>query len=217
MVGFNGKTCAEEFRAVFPGDGGGPYNIADYSGDGKLELGSAGTTNFATFDITGKLIWKQATKDASSNQTGATTFDFDGDGGNEIVYNDEDYLRIYNGKTGSVLYETKNSSGTLFEYPIIVDADEDGHANIIVHANNCFNYTNKSAVGIKMFAAPKNDWVGTRTIWNQHGYNPLLVNDNGSLTNIKPEKIYKPWLKGEHLAGFRNNIPKPEIKSECKK
>ena len=216
VYAFNGKTCAKIFEKPFPGGGGGPFNFADFDGDGELNFGSAGKTNFAAFNPDGSTLWTSVTKDASSYQTGATTFDFNGDHKNEIVYNDEDYLRIYDGASGKVLYQIENSSGTLYEYPIIVDTDGDGHANIVVHANDCFNYTNKSAYGIRVFEAPKNDWVGTRGIWNQHAYDPLLVNDDGTLTGVDAEKIWKPWLKSKHLVGFRNNIAKPDIKPECK-
>ena len=56
----------------------------------------------------------------------------------------------------------------------------------------------------------------TRPIWNQHAYNPLLVNANGDLVGINPDTIYKPWLKAAYLVVFRNNIPKPQVDSECK-
>jgi len=215
VIGYNGQSCAQVFSVAFPGTGGGPYNVGDYTGSGELKFGAAGKVNFAAFNGDGSSLWQKPTKDASSAKTGATTFDFNGDGKYEIVYNDEDYLRIYDGASGSVLYQMPNSSGTLWEYPVIADVDGDGHANIVVHANDCFDYTNRSARGIRVFQAPDNSWVGTRSIWNQHAYNPLLVKSNGGLTGIDPDTIWKPWLKAKYLTGFRNNIPMPKIKAEC--
>jgi hypothetical protein len=214
-VGINGSTCELLFETEFNGGGGGPYNIADLNGDEALEFGAAGAEFYSTFLPDGSHFWEKATKDKSSAATGATTFDFNADGKNEVVYNDEDFLRIFDGRTGDVLYETANSSGTLLEYPVIVDADGDGHANIVVHANDCFNYTNKSAKGIRVFQDPDNKWVGTRSIWNQHAYDPLLVSESGEIAGINQEKIYKPWLSKKHLVGFRNNIPRPN--KECVK
>jgi hypothetical protein len=215
IVGINGATCELLFETEVKGGGGGPLNISDLNGDGNLDFGTAGAEFYATFLPNGDPFWEKPTKDKSSMATGATTFDFNTDGKNEIVYNDEDFLRIFDGRTGKTLYETANSSGTLVEYPVIVDTNGDGHANIVVHANDCFSYTNKSAKGIRVFQDPDNKWVGTRSIWNQHAYDPLLVSETGEIAGIDQEKIYKPWLSKKHLVGFRNNIPRPN--KECKK
>lgn len=214
--GYDGKTCEQRFATPFPGGDGGPYNMGDLDGDGKLDFVSAGGTSISALDGTGKVLWSKPTKDGSSKVTGSTMFDFNGDGKTEVVYNDEDFLRVYEGATGKVLYEIENSSGTLVEYPVVADVDGDGKANIVVGANDCFDYTNKSAKGVRVFKDEADRWVGTRKIWNQWGYDPLLVGDGGSLTKVDAAKIQKPWLKSPHLAGFRNNIPHPSVKDDCK-
>jgi hypothetical protein len=43
------------------------------------------------------------TQDCSSAFTGSSVFDFDGNGKAEVVYADEQYMRIYDGTTGDVL------------------------------------------------------------------------------------------------------------------
>ena len=62
----------------------------------------------------------------SSSATGSSVFDFEADGAAEVVYNDECFLRAYEGATGRVLFQVPNSSRTATEYPVIVDVDTDG-------------------------------------------------------------------------------------------
>lgn len=221
ILGFNGATCEKVMEAANAhgaGAGestiglGGPLNIADFDGDDILDLGFAGKGFYYAYKADGTQLWAVPTVDVSSGVTGSTTFDFNGDGKNEIVYNDEHFLRIYEGATGKVFYKTPNSSFTAREYPIIVDVDGDGSANIVVASNKC---SGGSFSGIRAFSSPNDNWVRTRKIWNQHGFSPLLVKNSGKVTSINSESIYKPWLKSEHLVGLRNNIPQPKIKDEC--
>ena len=54
-------------------------------------------------------------------------FDFDGDGKAEVVYSDQNRLRVFEGPTGNILIERCNTTATLIEYPVIADVDNDGH------------------------------------------------------------------------------------------
>jgi hypothetical protein len=90
--------------------GGGPPTIADFDGDGTPDIAIAGGVGYAVFDgveIMDPLVadldafmWISPSKDCSSAQTGSSVFDFDGDGLAEVVYGDEQRLRIYRGATG---------------------------------------------------------------------------------------------------------------------
>ena len=57
------------------------------------------------------------------------------DGKAEVVYSDQNRLRIYEGPTGDVLLERCNTTATLIEYPVIADVDNDGQADIVVVSN----------------------------------------------------------------------------------
>ncbi len=162
-----------------PGGGrGGPPTVADFDGDGLPEIGVAGGSAYAVFDPDGDsaVRWSSPTQDLSSNITGSSVFDFDGDGRAEVVYNDECYMRVYAGTDGTVLAQVPQNSHTLIEYPVIVDVDADGNAEIVFAANSevhrcdaISGYTGYQA-GIRVFRDTADNWVGTRPVWNQHTY-----------------------------------------------
>jgi hypothetical protein len=118
--------------------GGGPPTVADFDGDGTPDVGVAGAVGYIVFS--GKklmdpnvapadtVLWFTQTQDCSSAFTGSSVFDFDGNGKAEVVYADELYMRIYDGTTGEVLLQVCNTSGTLHEYPLVADVDNDGQA-----------------------------------------------------------------------------------------
>ena len=185
--------------------GGGPPTIADFDGDGKPEIAAAGGWGYVIFEHDGKPKWFAKTRDLSSRVTGSSVFDFEGDGKAEVVYSDELELKIYDGITGKVLYRLCNTSGTLMEYPLIVDVDNDGHAEIVVANNNyafktCADNT-ASSTGIKVLGDKKNNWVRTRRIWNQHTYHVTNVDEDG----IIPKTQVRNW-DNPALNNFRQNV-----------
>jgi hypothetical protein len=139
-----------------PGNGG-PPTLADFDGDGRVEIASAGGTAYTVFDLdcvagatpgtcasgrTDGILWFQVSQDGSSNVTGSSVFDFEGDGRAEVVYADECFTRVYDGTTGQVVYSRFRRSCTWYENPIIVDTDADFKAEIVVPSNtNCVNIT----------------------------------------------------------------------------
>jgi hypothetical protein len=130
-----------------PGSGGAP-TIADFDGDGRVEFGVAGATAYAVFDpdchagtagCAGEgILWQKASQDLSSNVTGSSVFDFDGDGKSEVVYADECFSRVYDGTTGDVLFSQFHTSCTWYENPIVADVNGDLKADLIIPSNaNC--------------------------------------------------------------------------------
>ena len=163
-----------------PGIGnGGPPTIADMDGDGLPEIGIAGSSQYFVLNDDGSVLWQSATQDFTSSVTGSSVFDFDGDGRAEVAYADETTLRVYDGVTGNVLFSLPNDSGTLFELPVIVDVDNDDHADMIVSANTFL--AGATINGVRVFQDKNNSWVNTRKIWNQHAYHIDNVNDDGTI------------------------------------
>ncbi|MCK5806566.1 MAG: PQQ-like beta-propeller repeat protein, partial [Lentisphaeria bacterium] len=179
------------WEQALPGSGsGGPPTVGDFDNDGEPEIGVADMDTYVTYETNGTILWQTGvngippTHDHSSSRTGSSVFDFEDDGYVEVVYNDEEYLRVYDGATGTVLFQEENTSFTAYEYPIIVDVDNDGNAEIVVCANDFHLTSNGEApadTGIRVFADYEDNWVRTRPIWNQHTYHVSNINVDGSL------------------------------------
>jgi len=191
-------------------DNGGPPTVADFDGDKKPEIGVALREHYYMLkpDYSAgeiKEVWSAANHDLSSSVTGSTVFDFEGDGSAEVVYNDECFLWVYDGKTGAVRFATPTTSFTATEASMVADVDGDGKAEILMIGNSA----NPAANGWKCDVAPWNQpdpttgrpawqppaggtvyrgvtmwrdkassWVGTRTLWNQHTYHVSNICDD---------------------------------------
>ncbi|MFY0527284.1 FG-GAP-like repeat-containing protein [Archangium gephyra] len=191
------QDCRALWTTAVPGSGGGAPNIADFDSDGQPEIGIAGREKYVVFEANGDVKWEKGTKDYSSQVTGSSTFDFEGDGRSEVVYADEVRLRVYDGATGAVRVELPHASGTIVENPVVVDVDGDDNAELVVASNN---YAFEGPTGIRAFRDRRDIWVNTRPIWNQHAYSVTHVNNDGSI----PTRPATNWLTSG-LNTFRSN------------
>ncbi|MCP4694951.1 MAG: hypothetical protein GY859_43385, partial [Desulfobacterales bacterium] len=162
-------------------DQGGPPTIADFDGDGRPEIGVAAGYRYVVFETDGSVKWEQIIDDKSSNATGSSVFDLESDGSSEVIYADENHLRIFRGEDGENLYEILVGSRTRTEYPLIVDVDNDNNAEIVVVANNIYGGAKN---GVIILGDAGDSWVNTRKIWNQHAYSITNVEDDGSIPRI---------------------------------
>lgn len=152
----------------------GNPSVADFDGDGLLELAMAGSDEYIVLDNDLSLKWKKPAVD-NSNMTTSTAFDFEGDGKTEIVYRDENVLYIFDGETGNVKAQTPCGSATRTEQPIVVDVDGDGDAEIVC---TCADNDGGGQGEVRVFHSNTNDWVNTRRVWHQHNYTPVYVNED---------------------------------------
>jgi hypothetical protein len=140
---------------------GGAPTVGDFDGDGRVEIGVAGATAYAVLDPdcvggaassdqcpttastvpTTGILWFTQSQDQSSNQTGSSVFDFEGDGKAEVVYADECFSRVYDGRSGDVLFSAHHTSCTWYENPVVVDADGDFRSEIVIGSNQSCNVT----------------------------------------------------------------------------
>ncbi|MFK7775040.1 MAG: FG-GAP repeat domain-containing protein, partial [Saprospiraceae bacterium] len=149
-------------------------NIADFDGDGQVEFGVCNKFIYTVYEWDGtnglNTLWSLATNDGSG-QTGSTVFDFNNDGQFEVVYRDQTTLRILDGATGAELTSEFCSSLTRVEYPVVVDVDADGETELLC-----------SCVGeLRAYGSLNTPWVSTRSVWNQHNYFNVNINDDLSI------------------------------------
>jgi hypothetical protein len=188
--------------------GGGPPTVADFNGDGVPDVGAAGAVGYVMID--GKKLmepaipndavigWFKQTHDCSSAVTGSAVFDFNGDGKSEAVYSDEYHLWMYDGTTGTNLIQsTCNTTGTLWEYPVVADVDNDGQADIVV-ASNAYGITcpddGSKQSGIRIFGSKNGSWVRTRRVWNEHTYHITNIGEDGKVPAMEPPNWTQPGL-----------------------
>jgi hypothetical protein len=149
-------------------------------------------------------LWIKTTHDCSSAVTGSSVFDFNGDGKAEVIYSDEYHLWMYDGPTGTNLIpSTCNTTGTLWEYPLVADVDNDGQADIVVasnaYAETCPEDGSKQS-GIRIFGSASGSWVRTRRVWNEHTYHITNVGEDG----VVPKSELPNWTQ-PGLDDFRQN------------
>ncbi|ENM5825983.1 hemolysin [Vibrio metoecus] len=124
------------------------------------------------YDINGNKVWSVANDDLNSGKIGVSAYDFTGDGIDEVLVQDRLRMRILDGKTGRVLSTIANSSGTLWEYPIVVDLAGNDNAALIMVAND---YDRESKVNHGVFvyesADPSKPWKKATRVWNQYAFN----------------------------------------------
>ncbi|WP_413290232.1 FG-GAP repeat domain-containing protein [Bdellovibrio sp. HCB337] len=203
--------------------GGGQATIGDFDGvPSTLEIAVATGKSLTIFNARGEKVAGSVTQDCSSLITGLTSFDFNGDGKPEIIYADENYIRIY-GMDGSnnlnIIWSEINPSWTLLEYPVVADVTGDGYAELVVVSNN-YNVNNlyqneddkakaKLITGLRVYT-PTSDraWMPTRSVWNQHAYLATNVNDDLTATS-------STMINGFTANLFKRNIQKGLLQQTC--
>lgn len=133
-------------------------------------------------------VWAQY-HDDRSGQTSMTLFDFNQDNIMELVYRDNNHLRIINasGKshiTGNDtirpynIYTRMMAAGTGIEYPVVSDVNGDGSAEILVTGLlDDYAYYDIGYGGLHIFGSPES-WGPARKVWNQYMYHVTNVNED---------------------------------------
>ena len=164
------------------------------------------------------VLWSIYVQDESSHRTGSSVFDFQGNGRNEVVYNDECLLMVLDGQDGSPYFVRGNTNRTSSEYPLVVDVTGDNRTNIVVAANNdqfsrdcedpinerperfpeCHpededgerpTWCDEGTTGVYALQDPDDRWVRTRAVWNQFDY----YIDNATETGAVLTSPSMPW------------------------
>lgn len=167
-----------------------PATVHDLDGDGVSEFATGSANNFTVYERDASVMWRAPVFDQTGSAA-ATAFDFLGDGEAEAIYADEGSLYVYDGGGNPVLTQ-RRSSRTAFEYPVVVDVDNDGSAEILVVSDNGPDPT------LIVLRDLMDRWIQPRRIWNQHTYHVTNVREDGTIPQVEP----RHW---ERLNTFRTN------------
>ncbi|MCY0987998.1 VCBS repeat-containing protein [Nannocystis sp. ILAH1] len=181
-----------------------PATVHDFDGDGQPEFATSSAKLYSVFEGNpAAVLWETEVLD-QSGAAGGTAFDFLGDGVAEAMYADEQNFRVYDGLSGEVLVTQPRFSLTLGEYPIVVDVDNDGSAEILLTSR-----TGQPALQVLRDAEDR--WIQARRIWNQHAYYVTNVREDGTLptTPIDNWKIFNTFRTNAQIEGGGLCLPEP--------
>ncbi len=163
-----------------------PPTIADFDGDGAVEVAFSTRNHLQLRELDGSLAWRRTLVDISNGNLGIVSFDFDANGANELVVTDEDYLYILDGSDGTTLWEDdRHASQTVLDHPIVVDIDSDGSAEIVEISMT----PDEDNVSLRVFGHADNAWPSTGTHWPSYDFQVTNIREDGSLCTEEPY----PW------------------------
>lgn len=113
------------------------------------------------------ILWDVSTTDLSG-QVRCTFFDFNSDGIKEVIHRDGSQLRVFDGPSGTVLFSVPCNSGTGWDTPTVGDIDQDGEAEMLCSCDD----------ELRTYESGTFPWADTRTVWNQHAYFNVNINDD---------------------------------------
>lgn len=189
-------------------EGASRVNVADLNGDGQLEVSFVSYPRLYALRNDFSIMWTRAINDASSI-TCSSVFDFCGDGSADIIYRDQDKLRVINGTTGLTSWEDDCTSATHIENPLVLDVDADGQTEIVIE---CGTDPNSLVPGtVVVYEAVGTPGIASRQVWNQHGYFNTNINDDLSV----PQYQQNPHIIGDSLRmnTFMNQFFNPTFPS----
>ncbi len=175
--------------------------IGDVNGDKKPNIGFTTPKRLwmLEFDPGGQTFRKLTTwpgefisTNDRSGHTYITMFDFDQDGRQDLVYRDEENLRILDGITSA------NRPGATFpsysqtanEGAIVADVDMDGEAEILVtdRGSDPFDGNNQldRSAFLVVYKSLTKPWAPARSVWNQYAYFSFNVNQDLTIPVPQP-------------------------------
>ena len=161
------------------GDLNRPINIHDFDGDQKPEFGASAPAFYGIYHADHTPLWEAMVMDPSG-QAGGTAFDFIGGGKAQAIYADEFTVYVFD-ENGAPLMSTPHLSGTIIEYPVVADIDNDGSSEIVVVSNNLLHGDMAVPFTAQAVKDVEDRWVQGRRIWNQHTYHVTNVREDGTI------------------------------------
>ena len=160
-----------------------PAAIHDFDADDEPEYATASQSSYAVYEQSGSLRWKSDVQDITGASSG-TAFDFLGDGSANAIYGDERNFHAYD-ENGVELLSVPRSSGTIIEYPVVADVDNDGSAEVVVVSNEGW-FKEQTSPLLQVIRDAEDRWVPARRIWNQHTYHVTNVREDSTIPKMEP-------------------------------
>ncbi|MBM4368133.1 MAG: hypothetical protein FJ102_18120 [Deltaproteobacteria bacterium] len=170
--------------------------IADIDGDTYPEALVATTSELFVLDMNGNEVMSISAPGSGSGRGGVSAYDFDGNGTWEIVWQAPTALLIIDGKTGDTLTDYSLTAPTCAGPVPIVDADNDGDADIIT-------YDSSGKIRVLTDSA---GFTQARPVWHQSDYSLTNIGDNSEM----PEDPEPNWMGANN---FRAGAPVEQINS----
>ena len=188
---------------------GGPPTIADLNADGSLDVVVASMDVLTAYDgdalmagdISAAVLWQVSPSEEVNGVLGASAFDIDSDGDQDVIFADEEDLFFLDGSTGANLLATAttdfnsgaHSSESALEYPTIADLDSDGSAEIVLASSQqASTYDASQWSGVRAIGSATSSWPDAPETWPMHGYTPALT--GAGLLSTNPTTTDPEWL-----------------------
>ena len=181
----------------------GPPCVADFDGDGRVEIAIPAGVWLTVYEIDGGEAWSAPIQD-ESGIAGCSAFDFDADGAYEVLYADEEVFYIFDGRTGSELYSnTDHTQITCAEFPVVADVDADGSAEVVFISYS----SGVGSPGITVLGSVSNSWPAAGPSWAIQDYAVGRVLGDGHV----PAGAPPPWTLANVFRGRPPVDPKAEL------
>jgi len=153
-----------------------PTSVGDFDDDGESEIAGLGHRALCVSEPDLGVRWDHCVRD--DGYAAVTAYDLTGNGRAEVLYGDNHHLLVFDDR-GRLLFKTDRASVTQIDFPVVVDADADGAAEIIVVANA--GYAEQEQPAIQLWGSDAEEWSKAPQIWNQHTYHGTNVNADGTI------------------------------------
>ncbi len=160
-----------------------PVAVHDMDGDDEPEIAFGSDDSYSVLERDLGVVWTAPVTDSSGYASG-TAFDFLGAGKAQAMYADEFELWVYDDQ-GQVLFQTKRTSWTQTENPVVADVDDDGSAEVVIVSNDGHKQEPMSPA-VQLIRDEQDRWIQARRIWNQHTYHVTNVREDGTIPQDEP-------------------------------
>ncbi len=159
-----------------------PAVIGDLDSDGYPEVAGAAHSSVCMGEAALTPEWSYHCFQ-EDGYAGASAFDFFDDGRAELLYRDNDYLYVLS-NAGELIARLEGPSVTQMDFPLVVDADADGMAEILLVSNT--GYESQEQPAIRLLGSTGRDWAPARGIWNQYTFHNTNITDDATIPTIEP-------------------------------